>query len=224
MIDPWTTLVPLIIGSAVVPVQIVLTIMLLRTSLRTAAAWVGGMAAVRLVQGILFGLVFTEIGATSAESGGPGLIASSLLFVFAVLFYVTAIRQLISDDDEDAPPPKWASKLDSMSSRSAFGFGAGYVAISPKFWVFTLGAIGAIADAQLTTSSAMLTFVAFVALALSVNLVILGYATVSPSSSAVALERFAAWLQGNNRVIKIVLGVVFGTWFLFKALSGFGIL
>ena len=224
MLDLWTTLVPLIIGSAVVPVQIVLTIMLLRTSLRTAAAWVAGMAAVRLVQGILFGFVFTEIGATSAESGGQSLIASSLLLAFALLFYVTAIRQLFSPKDEDAPPPKWASKLGSMSSGPAFGFGAGYVAISPKFWVFTLGAIGAIDDAQLGASSAVLTFVAFVALALSINLAILGYAAVSPSGSAVALERFAAWLNGNNRVIKIVLGVVFGTWFLIKALSGFGIL
>jgi hypothetical protein len=224
MLDLWSTLVPLIIGSAVVPVQIVLTIMLLRTSLRTASAWVGGMAAVRLVQGILFGFVFTEIGTSSAESGSPGLVASALLLLFTVLFYVTAIRALLAADDEDAPAPKWMSKLDSMSAPSAFGFGAGYVAISPKFWVFTLGAIGAIADAQLGSSSATLTFVAFVTLALSVNLVILGYAAVSPSGSAVALERFAAWLQGNNRVIKIVLGVVFGTWFLIKALSGFGII
>jgi hypothetical protein len=32
------------------------------------------------------------------------------------------------------------------------------------------------------------------------------------------------WLQRNNRVVVIVLGLVFGTWFLIKALSGFGVL
>lgn len=33
-----------------------------------------------------------------------------------------------------------------------------------------------------------------------------------------------AWLQRPNRFIVIVLGVVFGTWLLVKALDGLGII
>lgn len=224
MLDLWTVLVPLIVGSAVVPVQIVATVVLLRSSFRTAAAWVGGMAAVRLVQGILFGFVFSEVVVGSASSGGPGIVGSSLLLVFAVLFFVTAIRQVLAGDDSDAPPPKWTDKAESMSWPAAFGAGAGYVAVSPKFWVFTLGAIGAIADAGLGRAASAVTFIAFVALALSGNLAVLVLAAVSPSRSATALQAIVDWLQGNNRVITIALGVVFGTWFLVKALSGFGLI
>ena len=224
MVELWGTLVPLIIGSALVPVQIVATVVLLRSSLRTAVAWVAGMAAVRLVQGVLFGLVFAEIGAGSSASGGPGVVGSSLLLVLAVLFYVTAVRRWLADDDPDAPPPKWMSRAESMTWPSAFGAGFGYVAISPKFWVFTLGAIGAIADARLGRTAAVATFVAFVALALSINLGVLVFAAVAPTRSATALERLVGWLQRNNRVVVIVLGLVFGTWFLIKALWGFGVL
>jgi threonine/homoserine/homoserine lactone efflux protein len=98
------------------------------------------------------------------------------------------------------------------------------VAVSPKFWVFTLGAIAAIAESEVPSATAVLTFLAFVALALSVNLAMVGFSAVSPSRSADLLRRLADWLERNNRVIKIVLGAVFGTWFLFKALSGFGLI
>jgi threonine/homoserine/homoserine lactone efflux protein len=116
------------------------------------------------------------------------------------------------------------AKVGSMTASTAFGVGAGYVAISPKFWVFTLGAIAAIADSDLPPTLAIVTFVAFVALALSVNLAMIGFSAFSPSRSADLLQRFSDWLERNNRIIKIVLGTVFGTWFLFKALSGFGLI
>ena len=224
MASLWGTLVPLVIGSAIVPVQILVTVMLLRSSLRTAAAWVAGMAAVRVAQGIVFGVVLADALAHSPASSGPGLGGSTLLLVFAVLFYVTALSKALTEDDPDAPPPRWMEKAGSMSWPAAFGIGAGYVAISPKFWVFTLGALAAIAEAPLGGRSAALTYVEFVVLALSTNLAILGFAAVAPARSASALERFSGWLQSNDRIITVVLGVVFGTWFMYKALGGFGIL
>ena len=221
MVDLWTTLVPLVIGSAIVPVQILITVLLVRNSLRTASAWVAGMAAVRLAQGVLFGFVFYQVVATSGSAAGPGIVGSSLLLVLSVLFYVTALRKALAD--RDAPPPKWMDKVGSLSSSGAFGAGSAYVAVAPKFWVFTLGAIGAIADAKLGAPASVLAFLAFVVLALSGNLAILAFAAVAPGRAATALDGFADALKRRDRVITVVLGVVFGTWFLVKALSGFGI-
>jgi uncharacterized membrane protein (GlpM family) len=116
------------------------------------------------------------------------------------------------------------SKVGSMTPLAAFGVGAGYVAVSPKFWVFTLGAIGALADAHLAVASSTLSFILFVVLALSPNLAMVGFAAIAPRRSAEVLKPFADWLERRNRVITIILGVVFGTWFLFKALSGFGLI
>jgi hypothetical protein len=38
------------------------------------------------------------------------------------------------------------------------------------------------------------------------------------------LDAMASWLSDNNRVIVIVLGVAFGSWFVLKALRAFAIL
>ena len=227
MTSLWTTLAPLVIGSALVPIQIVITILLLRSDAGriTAFAWVGGMTAVRLAQGVLFGLVFSGGSSTTADSsGGPGPVVSGLLLVLAVLFYVMAVRQVTAKDDPDAPPPRWMTMTETMGPTKAFLIGAGLLGIGVKFWVFTLGAVGAIADAGLGSAASIGLFLLFVVLAESAQLVVLGAAVAIPDRSAAALDVASAWLADNNGRIVIVLGVVFGTYFLLKALSGLGVI
>lgn len=226
MANLWGTLVPLIIGSAVVPIQIVVTILLLRSpgGAFTAGAWVAGMTTLRLLQGALFGFVFDSADDTSTEGGGgTSPVVAGVLLVVAVLLLVTAVRQLLSEDDPDAPPPKWMTMTASMRPAKAFLLGFGVLAIGVKFWVFTLTAIGAIGDADLSRTGAITTFVVFVVLAESVHLVIVAAAVVAPDASSGALERTSDWLRAHNRVIMIVIGFVFGTWFLVKALDGLGV-
>jgi hypothetical protein len=107
---------------------------------------------------------------------------------------------------------------------TAFAGGAGYIAINGKLWVLTLGAITAIAEAHVDARLSILTFLLFVALAQSVQLTILVFATSSLSWSAEVLDRFAAWLRRYSRVITVGLSVIFGTWFLFKALAKLGVI
>jgi hypothetical protein len=63
----------------------------------------------------------------------------------------------------------------------------------------------------------------FVVLAQSGHFAILALGASSSSGPSAVVERLSAWLQRNNRIITIVLGVIFGTWFLFKALAGLGL-
>ena len=221
----WSSLIPVILGSALVPIQVIITIALLRTPAgpRTAAAWVGGMTAVRLIQGMLFGLVFSSSDTTETSSSSSGSVVSVLLLVVAVLFFVTALKQFLHEDDPDGPPPKWMTMVASMTPAKAFAFGFGMLAIGAKFWVFTLSAIGVISDANLSRTSSILTFIAFVILAESIHLAVVGAAVVAPTRSTKILERAFEWLQRHNRVLVIILGVVFGTWFLVKALDRSGV-
>ena len=222
----WGTLLPLVVASALVPVQITLTVLLLRASVGTAAAWVGGMTATRLAQGVLFGLVFAGAGAASGSEDGPGLFVSGVLLVVAVLFLTKAAKELLGggDEDEDAQPPKWMKLTQSVTAGKAFLFGAGYVAVAAKLWVFTLGAIGAIDEAGLGRAASVALFLLFVALAEAIPIALVAYAAFAPGPSQALLERVSAWLERHNRVIVIVLGLVFGVWFLLKALSGLGVL
>jgi hypothetical protein len=221
----WGTLLPLIAGGALVPIQLIITILLLRSTggLRTAAAFVAGMTSVRLAQGLVFGLLLAG-GETGGTASGPGPVVSGVLIALAMLLYAASAKQILTDDDPDAPPPKWITMTESMKPGRAFVVGAGLLAIGAKFWVFTLGAIGAIKDADLSRSRGVVTFVAFAGLTVVAHLLVLGVAAVAPKQSAALLDATADWLKRHNGPIVVVLGLVFGSWFLLKGLHGLGVL
>lgn len=226
MIAMWGGLLPLILGCALEPIETVITIMLLSTPsrLRAAGSWVAGHVSTRLLQGLVFGTIL-HWGARRADSShSHRWIVSTILLVVAVLFLVTAARALFSDDDPDAPPPKWMTMLTSASPGKAFFIGAGVITVSVKAWVFTLAAIGVIGSAGLDRAANIGSYVLFVALAASVNLLIIGMAAVFPQRSRSVLDRMLRWLQEHDRPIVIVVGLVFGIWFGVKALTGLGIL
>jgi hypothetical protein len=222
MPDLLVTLIPLAAGSAIVPIQIIITILLLRApgGRPAAVAWVAGMTALRLAQGLIVG---RDAGATQTQDGSS-VIVSVLLLVLAVLMYVVAVKQWLKEPDEDGPPPRWMTMLDGITPGKAFALGAGLLAIGAKFWVFTLGAIAAIGGAALGQPASTIVFLVWVVMAESILLVILAYAFAAPASADAALARFSDALSRHNRQIVIALGLIFGTWFLLKALSGLGIL
>lgn len=223
MLELWSNLAPLILASTALPLQTIVTLLLVSSSVRSAYAWVAGMTAVRLLQGVLFGIVLRASEA-EAQSKSPQYFLGALLLVLALALYVKALRGATGAEDEDAPPPQWVTRASSMSPLAAFGAGAGFMTLSVKFLVFTLAAISAIDEAHIGLKLSVLTFVLFVVLAQSAPFTILALASSSSSRSSAILEGVRDWLQRNNRVITVILGVVFGTWFLFKALARLGLI
>ena len=221
MSELWRNLVPLVVASAIVPAPLVVTILLLRSSAATAGAWVAGMTVARLLQGLVFGVILSD--ATTAETpAGRETVFSVVLLVLSVTLFVTAAKQLLGDDP-DAPPPKWMAMVDSVGTGRAFALGAGLVSINAKLWVFTLGAIAAIEEAHEGRHAGVVSYVAFVALALSPQLAALAFALAAPARARSALDRIADRLRRHNRTIVIAVSLLFGTWFLVKSLRGLGV-
>lgn len=222
----WRDLVPLILGGALEPIEIMITITLLGTPsrLRAAGAWISGHVGTRLLQGLVFGTIL-HWGARSGDSKHSyHWVVSTVLLVVAVLLLVTAARELLSDEDPNAPPPKWMEVLMSATPTKAFFIGAGVVTVSVKAWVFTFAAIGVIGSADMGRIGHMASYIAFVLLATSGNLIIIGAAAVFGDRSRAVLDRVLRWLQDKNRPIVVLVGLVFGIWFGLKGLRGFGIL
>jgi hypothetical protein len=222
----WSSLVPLILGCALEPIELVITIMLLGTAshLRAATAWVAGHVSTRLLQGLIFGTILHWGARSTDPNHAHHWIVSTVLLVVALLFLVTAGRELFSGDDPNAPPPKWMTMLTSATPTKAFFIGTGVMTVSVKSWVFTLAAIGVIGNAGMERAANVVTYIVFVVLATGGNLLIVGLAAVFPQRSRSALDRVLRWLQDNDRPIMIVVGVGFGIWFGVKALHGFGTL
>ena len=225
MSEVWRNVIPLALASAVVPAPLVVTILLLRSSTRTAAAWVAGMTVVRLAQGAVFALIFADGDSAATDTAaGRSAILSGILLVVSFLLFATAAQKLFSGDDPDAPPPKWMAKIATMGTGRAFLFGAALLLANAKFWVFTLGAISAIEEGSLGRGASVATFLAFVVLVVAPQLVALGLAVVAPARARSLLDDVANWLQRNNRTIVVVVSLFFGTWFLLKALAGLGVI
>src|SRR5215203_5163835 len=112
MPELWTALLPLAIGSALIPIEIALTIVLLRSQggVPKALAWVGGMTVVRLAQLIVLGSVIRV--AVDDGQGGTSIVEGTILLVVGVVFLVVAARKATDQPDEDAPPPGWMTVLD----------------------------------------------------------------------------------------------------------------
>jgi hypothetical protein len=213
-------LVPLIVGAAVLPVWIVATLLLLRSEggVAKAAGFAAGAMTVRVVQGILFGHVFDA----AAHSGGGGskLITSTLLLVVGILLSITAVRAWRTEDDPDAPPPKWMATLGSFSPLKAFGIGALLMGISIKQWVFTLAAIAVVDEATLGPARSTLAYLVFVLAAQSLVLAPTIGSAVAPTRSAAMLEVLQRRLERHSRMITTAVSSIFGLWFLWKGITG----
>lgn len=223
MTELWTTLIPLAVATAVLPVQLAITILMLRSASgrARAGAWIAGMTLVRLVQYAVFGLVLER--AMEDAAAGTSPVEGALLLVVAVLLLVSAARKIANQPDEDAPAPRWMTMVDGITSGRAFLMGAGLVAMSPKLWAFTLGAIGAIGDAALDPAVGWAVFIVWVVLAEALHLLAVLAAVVAPERAGVVLARAGGALERHSRAVMIGVGLVFGVWFLLKALAAFGI-
>jgi hypothetical protein len=110
---------------------------------------------------------------------------------------------------------------DHMSPLTAIGLGAGLVLISPKMWVFTLGAIGEIGDAVLGQPASTLAYLLFVLLAQSLLLIPIVVRLLVPDRSDALLTATSDWLEKYNKAIVIAVSLVFGLFFLYGGISGF---
>ena len=224
MASVLVTLLPLIIGSAIVPIQIILIVLMLTSDERPVAkalAFTGGMIAVRIVQGVLFGFIFIGGAGASQDAEGSGWIVSTLLTVLGILLLTAAWKTWIDNEDPDAPPPAWLTMTDDMSPLAALTLGAGLILISPKLWVFTLGAIGEIGDAGLGQTADIITFLLFVILTQSLMLIPIALRVLLPERSDAVLTATSDWLEKYSDTIVITVSLVFGVLFLYKGISGF---
>ncbi len=214
-------LVPLGIASALIPLPLIVTVLLLRSTAGrgTAVAWVAGQAATRLVQGLLIAFLLDRALGAGGD-GGKGPVVSTVLILLAILFYVLAARKALHAPDDDAPPPRWMEKLGAAPPGRAFLMGCGFMVISVKFWVFTLGATGAIAGAGLGIGAAVGAYVLWMLLALALQLALLLLAVVVPSRADAVLASAADLLERYSRPLLISVGLIFGTIFLAEGLSG----
>lgn len=221
MSDVLVDLLPVMAGAAVVPLYPIIVLLLLKNEggLAKAVAFVSGGVAMRLAQGVLFGIVLGAAMAANSDDG-QRLIASTLLLVIGILLLVTAFKKWRKEEDPDAPPPKWMASISSFSGLRAIGAGALFVTIAFKQWVFTLSAISIINGAGLERPFGAGLYLLYVLLTQTLVIPPILFYALAPQRAAKPLQAAEAWLERNNRVIVMTVSFVFGLWFSYKGISG----
>ncbi|MGB7161146.1 MAG: GAP family protein [Tepidisphaeraceae bacterium] len=212
------SLLPLIIGAAVLPVWIVMTLLMLRGEggVLKATAFATGAMTVRLVQGILFGAVFGASGNPVQEQ----FIVSTLSLVVGIVLLTGVARSWMREVDPDAPPPRWMTALGEMSPLTAFGIATLMLVIDVKQWIFTLSAIAVIDEAQVSRAVGVVAFLVFTVAAQGLVLAPVAACILMPARSARMLDAAQAWLERNSRAMTMTVSLVFGVWFSWKGISG----
>lgn len=219
------TLLPFIIGSALVPVQIIIVILLLTSATRgplKAIAFVLGMTLVRMAQGYLFGVVLTGGSGDPADAAaGSGWVSATLMTVLGILLLNTAYKKWANEPDPDAPPPRWLTMLDGLNPLTTFLAGAGFILIAAKLWVFTLGAISVIGEAQLGQPDSTIAFLWYIFLAQLLLIIPILIRLLMPKQAGRWLGAFGTWLEKYNNQIVMVVSLVFGLLFLYSGITSF---
>jgi hypothetical protein len=164
---------------------------------------------------ILYALV--ELGATGSHHLTPGAALDVALGVLLMLLALRLHRRRPDPAAAAAPAGATPSKIERYleSRRLAFVLGIVlYVLPSPIY----IGAVKAIADANLSTSGELAALVGVVAVMLwMVELPMLMLLLV-PERAAGALERINLWFARNGRSLGIVAAVAVGIYLIVKGL------
>lgn len=214
-------LLPLVIASALVPIQLTITLILLRSSFTTASMWVAGMTVARLAQAALV-LFAASAGAIEVrQADGPSELLSYLFLGVAAVFYLTAAKQTRRAAGERVETPAWLGKAQSPRPMTAFGWGVGYLTLSVKSASLNMAGVAAIAESGLVERTLLATLL-FIAICEAGHLALLATAALEPDRARTRLDAIDGWLARHDRVIVISMGAVFGTWFLVIGAQGLG--
>lgn len=221
MNDLLLQLLPLILGATLVPLYPIVVLLLLQSDggLPRAAAFVAGAIGARLLQGLLFGLVFGAAAETYPDYG-PEIIASTLLTLLGIMLLVAAFKKWRKQPDPDEPPPQWMTRVAGLPALQAFGAGVLIVVLAVKQWVFTLAAIDVIEVADLDAVGSFAAYLGFTLATQVLVLVPIVACAVAPQRTAGPVAAAQAWLERHNRAIVIAVSIVFGLYFLQKGISG----
>lgn len=211
-------LLPLVIGSMLMPTWIVLVLSLLTSEHGSAAArtLVGGMTVVRVLQGFIFGFTITAADGALGSRRAKTIFVSTLLLVTGILMLAAALKQLLSPPESDTLIARWMTLLSGLTPLRAFGLGALLVATSARAWLFTLTAIGLISQAELGTVQSIGAFLLYVLAAELLLIVPILIAVWAPKRFATLSD----WLLTYDRAITIVVSLVVGSFFLWYGVNG----
>src|SRR3954465_3536507 len=208
------------VGVAISPVPIVAVILMLfsqRASMNGTAFLIGWVVALAVVSTAVY--LLSDVGDAATSDTASDAISWGKI-ALGVLLLVLAVRTWRGrpGPGEQAPMPKWMSRIDALPPAKALALGFLLAGVSPKNLILAAGAGAGLAQLGLSTSDAVVSLLVFVVIG---SLTIAGpvaYYLVGGDAAKAELDRFKAWLLVHNGAVMTVLLLVFGASLIAKGI------
>ena len=138
---------------------------------------------------------------------------------FGVVPLILAVRKVRAARSVEARLPAWMSGLMSASPTRSIGLGLLLSAANPKNALLGIAAGISIGSAVVSTDTAVIAGIVYVAMASVAVLTIVLVAVVAPHRTADVLSGLRDWLTAHNTAIMALLLVVFGFVLIGKGLE-----
>lgn len=216
--------IPVALGLVLVNPLPVMAIILLLFSPRagsTATAFVAGWIIGMLVVFGLLLFVLAPENLTGSERD-PSTFSFIVRLVLGLVLLFLAVQRWRgrSEAGEEKALPSWMATLEQANPLLAFGLGALLSGLNPKNLAFTVAAVVAIAQAELSTGEKLVPVAIYVLLAsVGVGAPVLWY-FVAQERARKTLEEWRIWLTANYSTMMAVVFLLFGVTLAAQGLAG----
>lgn len=220
MLEVLPSLVPLMIGSAILPTWISLILLSLRSPGGTtkALSFVSAVTAVRLLQGLGAGDLLRKAAGLVRGLESWHLIPAMVL-VAGVILVGVGIHGLIRGGRRGDQPPRWNGLLRGAGATKYGAAGVVLILTSPRQWVLTLAAVGVIRDSDLSVVQEVTTFLIFTAGAESLILAPIVWARINRDHPHKHLPHRRRWFPRDGRRLAGAGSVLIGAYLLWHGIT-----
>jgi hypothetical protein len=211
-------LLPLIIGTAVVPSIIILVILFLQSDrgLLKASAFVGGMVSWRLFMLTIF-VYYSFIFANLFSLRIPERLHFALLSLLGIILMIVATYLLMKKRNTSGTSPNLLKVIDRSNAPMAFALGVVLMAIGLKHYIFMIGAMQDLERSGILGARWTLAMILFIVAAELLVLIPILIYLLMPDRSEAILGSFKNLLDKYSSTITITFCYVVGIFFLWRA-------
>jgi hypothetical protein len=182
-----------------------------------AVGWVVGLIVAFAI--LLFAISPDDL---VGDASDPSPLSSIVRMVLGGALLVMAYRQWRGrpQPGEELAAPAWMASLDRASPVTTLGLGAFASGPNPKNLAFTIAAVVAIAQAELTTREKLAPVASYILLASAGIVGPVLWRAVAEEQATRTLARWRDWLAANYATVMAVVLLLFGVTLVAKGLGG----
>lgn len=219
MLSLIASYVPIAVAS-ISPVGVSIVVLLLssRRGFAKAVAYLSATVFAFLVWGLIFLTLSTRLPAK--EDSAPGAASLLLRTFLGIIFLVLAVRSYLSEQDPDAPPPKWKSALDKMGLGTVVAISLFMGFTNLRFLLLIMVGADSIVALQPGILQAALELVLLALVVLWPQLIPLGVYLGAGEEAEKALASMDGWLAENAHLVNTTIFGLIGIVLLLTGLLG----